>query len=90
MSVHLVQSASRPVRSPKPIFSTLENDSAEVPRLEPDPWRPGSMQYTSGTRSRPKGVLWTHGYAFWGARASAMHETLNEDDIHCGSGTRLF
>ena len=47
-----------------------------------DPWRPGSVQYTSGTTSRPKGVLWTHGNALWGARTSAIHENLNENDIH--------
>ena len=40
------------------------------------------MQYTSGTTSRPKGVLWTHGNALWGARTSAIHENLNETDIH--------
>ena len=40
------------------------------------------MQYTSGTTSRPKGVLWTHGNALWGARTSAIHENLNENDIH--------
>ncbi|HET7155300.1 MAG TPA: AMP-binding protein [Hyphomicrobiaceae bacterium] len=63
-------------------FSSLDGDPADLPRLEPDPWRHGSVQYTSGTTSRPKGVLWTHGNALWGARTSAIHENLNETDIH--------
>ena len=63
-------------------FSNLDGDPADLSPLEPDPWRPGSVQYTSGTTSRPKGVLWTHGNALWGARTSAIHENLNENDIH--------
>jgi carnitine-CoA ligase len=63
-------------------FSALCGDPVNLPTLEPDPWRPGSIQYTSGTTSRPKGVLWTHGNALWGARTSAIHENLNPDDTH--------
>jgi crotonobetaine/carnitine-CoA ligase len=63
-------------------FASLDGDPADVPRLEADPWRHGSVQYTSGTTSRPKGVLWTHGNALWGARATATHQSLNETDIH--------
>ena len=40
------------------------------------------MQYTSGTTSRPKGVVWTHANALWGARVCAAHEDLREDDVH--------
>ena len=63
-------------------FSSLDGDPDTLPRLDADPWRPGSVQYTSGTTSRPKGVLWTHGNALWGASASAAHEDLTADDIH--------
>lgn len=63
-------------------FSSLDGDPADLPAIEPDPWRNGSVQYTSGTTSRPKGVLWTHGNALWGARTSAIHENLNPDDVH--------
>jgi crotonobetaine/carnitine-CoA ligase len=63
-------------------FASLDGDPSDLPPLEADPWRPGSVQYTSGTTSRPKGVLWTHGNALWGARTSAIHENLNENDIH--------
>lgn len=63
-------------------FSALDGDPADLPRLEADPWRPGSVQYTSGTTSRPKGVLWTQGNALWGARTSAIHEDLGPTDVH--------
>ena len=63
-------------------FTNLDADPADTPQLEPDPWRLGSVQYTSGTTSRPKGVVWTHGNALWGARASAMHQNLNAEDVH--------
>ncbi len=63
-------------------FSTLDGDPNDLPVLEADPWRPGSVQYTSGTTSRPKGVLWTHGNALWGARTSAVHQGLVPSDVH--------
>jgi crotonobetaine/carnitine-CoA ligase len=47
-----------------------------------DPLAPFSVQYTSGTTSRPKGVLWTHANALWGARVNAEHEHLQPDDVH--------
>jgi carnitine-CoA ligase len=37
---------------------------------------------SSGTTSRPKGVLWTQANALWGARVNAAHETLRRDDRH--------
>ena len=52
-------------------------DAADTRRA--DPWRAGSVQFTSGTTARPKPVLWTHGNALWGARASALHEGLMSD-----------
>jgi len=51
-------------------------------RPVPNPWRACSVQYTSGTTSRPKGVLWTHANALWGAQSSARHEGLLPSDIH--------
>jgi carnitine-CoA ligase len=64
------------------IFAAIDGDPADLPKIAADPWRPGSVQYTSGTTSRPKGVLWTHGNALWGARTGAIHENLNETDVH--------
>lgn len=41
-----------------------------------------SVQYTSGTTSRPKGVVWTHANALWAARVNGAHEHLRADDCH--------
>ena len=82
---HLVDGAEPPAHlmpDKASSFSAIDGDPSDLPNLAPDPWRHGSVQYTSGTTSRPKGVLWTHGNALWGARASANHENLNADDIH--------
>ncbi|MGJ4949569.1 AMP-binding protein [Bradyrhizobium sp. HKCCYLS20291] len=63
-------------------FETLFADSADRPRRAPDPMAPCSVQYTSGTTSRPKAVLWTHANALWGAKVNAVHEDLHESDVH--------
>ncbi len=63
-------------------FSRLTGDPATLDAIEADPWRHGSVQYTSGTTSRPKGVLWTHGNALWGARQTTTHQALTQNDIH--------
>jgi crotonobetaine/carnitine-CoA ligase len=57
-------------------------DAEPLPRHAPDPLAACSVQYTSGTTSRPKGVLWTHANALWGARISALHEDLRPEDVH--------
>jgi crotonobetaine/carnitine-CoA ligase len=43
---------------------------------------PATIQYTSGTTARPKGVVWTHANVLWGAQVSATHEGLTGDDVH--------
>ena len=48
----------------------------------PIPLAPCSVQYTSGTTSRPKAVLWTHANALWGAKVNASHQDLHEGDVH--------
>ncbi len=53
-----------------------------APRRAPDPLAPCSVQYTSGTTSRPKAVLWTHANALWGARINAAHQDLRPSDVH--------
>src|SRR5664280_1727478 len=55
-------------------FESLFADSADRPRRATDPLAPCSVQYTSGTTSRPKAVLWTHANALWGAKVNASHE----------------
>ena len=82
---HLVEGGPPPANL-KPdranAFGSLDGDPADLPAIVADPWRPGSVQYTSGTTSRPKGVLWTQGNALWGARTTAAHQMLTQDDVH--------
>lgn len=59
-----------------------EGECRELPALPADPNRSISVQYTSGTTSRPKGVLFTHANALFSGRQSAMHEGLAPDDVH--------
>src|ERR1700722_15497013 len=63
-------------------FEALFADSADRPRRARDPLAPCSVQYPSGTTSRPKAVLWTHANALWGAKVNAAHQDLHQDDVH--------
>jgi crotonobetaine/carnitine-CoA ligase len=63
-------------------FEALFADIADRPRRAADPSAPCSVQYTSGTTSRPKAVLWTHANALWGAKINAAHEDLHQTDVH--------
>jgi len=63
-------------------FDSLFADSSDRPRRASDPLAPCSVQYTSGTTSRPKAVLWTHANALWGAKVNAAHQDLHENDVH--------
>ncbi len=63
-------------------FEALFGSSADRPRRAADPYASCSVQYTSGTTSRPKAVLWTHANALWGAKVNAVHQDLRPDDVH--------
>ncbi|MBR0794040.1 AMP-binding protein [Bradyrhizobium jicamae] len=63
-------------------FETLFADSADRPHRPTDPLAACSVQYTSGTTSRPKAVLWTHANALWGAKINAAHQDLHASDVH--------
>jgi len=71
---------STPQRSDS--FEALFADSADRPRRATDPLAPCSVQYTSGTTSRPKAVLWTHANALCGAKINAAHQDLHQGDVH--------
>ncbi|MBV9660582.1 MAG: AMP-binding protein [Acidimicrobiales bacterium] len=73
-------SGSGPARADT--FAALSGDASELRPVEIDPFDPASIQYTSGTTSRPKAVVWTHANCLWGGRISASHETLRPDDVH--------
>ncbi len=51
-----------------------------VPVHASDALAPNSVQYTSGTTARPKGVVWTHANALWGAKAGATLLQLGPND----------
>ena len=63
-------------------FETLLAGEELSRRAALDPLDPLCVQFTSGTTSRPKGVVWTHANALWAARVSATHEALRPDDVH--------
>ncbi|MBN9597621.1 MAG: AMP-binding protein [Afipia sp.] len=63
-------------------FESLFASSADRPRRPADPYTSCSVQYTSGTTSRPKAVLWTHANALWGAKINAVHQELRPEDVH--------
>jgi crotonobetaine/carnitine-CoA ligase len=63
-------------------LAALAGDPGDFTPRPPDPMLPMSVQYTSGTTSRPKGVLWTHANALWAARVNAVHEDLHPTDCH--------
>ena len=65
-------------------FDTLLAAEPE-PLGQPDPLADGMIMFTSGTTSRPKGVLWTQANALWGARTGALQQALRPDDV-----TQLF
>ena len=56
-------------------------EGTPVSRRPPEPMAFGSVQYTSGTTARPKGVVWTHANALWGARTNAIACGIGPDDI---------
>ena len=62
-------------------FERLLLDAVDSTYVESDPWRPHSVMYTSGTTSRPKGVLWTQGNALWGARVGSFLQDYTERDV---------
>jgi carnitine-CoA ligase len=63
-------------------WSTLLGDPADLDPGPADPLAPLSVQYTSGTTSRPKGVVWSHANVLWAAQVNAAHEDLRADDRH--------
>ena len=61
-------------------FDALRADPADLRPVRSGPSDPMSVQYTSGTTARPKGVVWTHANALWGARLNSRHEDLRPTD----------
>ncbi|MEN9419673.1 MAG: hypothetical protein RI988_3294 [Pseudomonadota bacterium] len=57
-------------------------EPAPGPLARTGPDTPLAIQFTSGTTSRPKAVLWTHANALWAGRVNAVHEGLRVEDVH--------
>ena len=63
------------------VFEDLRGDEADAPLRPAEPLAVNSIQYTSGSTSRPKGVMWTHANALWGAQMNARNTTLQPADV---------
>ena len=62
-------------------FDALFSDNETAPERACDPRADLGIQFTSGTTSRPKAVLWTHANAVQGARLNALHYRVQPDDV---------
>ena len=62
-------------------FGELLTEGGESPTRPVEPSANLGIQYTSGTTSRPKAVLWTQANAIWGAQVNALHMALTHEDI---------
>jgi crotonobetaine/carnitine-CoA ligase len=62
-------------------FADVAAEPEGLPIAPHDPLHFNSVQYTSGTTARPKGVVWTHANVLWGARQTAMHLQLTPADV---------
>lgn len=63
-------------------FAAIDGDPATLKQRPHDPLAPFAIQYTSGTTSRPKAVLWTHANALWGAESGARNQDLRHEDVY--------
>ena len=73
--------AKTPDSVPHIPFAELLGDKGACPVRATDPHANLGIQFTSGTTSRPKAVLWTHANTIWGAQMNASHMRLSGADI---------
>ena len=82
VAVTETDNGAAPEAAPEPAlsFATLLAEAEPAPLRPPEPILPLSVQYTSGTTSRPKGVLYTHANGLWAAKIGALHAGLGPED----------
>ncbi len=73
--------ADRPTSEGTVPFASLLEEPGEAPERTNDPRVDLGIQFTSGTTSRPKAVLWTHANAVWAARQNVANFRLEQDDV---------
>ncbi|NLA35986.1 MAG: acyl--CoA ligase [Actinobacteria bacterium] len=60
----------------------LSHDLPAAERVEADPLRPVGVLFTSGTTSKPKAVVHTHGNALWEAKIGPRNIDLETGDVY--------
>lgn len=63
-------------------FAALAGDTATLVDVEIDTLTPAGILFTSGTTSRPKAVVHTHGNALWAARQGPINVDMGPDDVY--------
>lgn len=63
-------------------FDELYGDAADCPPPPRDPLLPAGIQFTSGTTSKPKAVVHTHGNALWAATVGPRTIDMTGDDTY--------
>lgn len=59
----------------------LPREGEALPPSAAEPMSDLAIQFTSGTTSRPKGVVWTHANALFGAQLNSRHLLIRHDDV---------
>lgn len=61
-------------------FSALLGEP--MPQRPADASAPASVMFTTGSTSRPKGVVWTHANVLWAAETNCRQQDIRADDTH--------
>ncbi len=65
-----------------PTWDSLYSEGDVAPARPAEPMLAVSIQYTSGTTSRPKAVVHTHANALWGGRSGSQNVLMTSDDVY--------